>query len=296
MPPTLTLEAFGQLSPDANLTGIAFEEQDFLKVFDARAELMNWSTVWSRDRLPLLWGTYEAELTAGIDASRIGWVYVELSNLVDLNKAMPELVDLPRLSERPPIPEGAIAGWAAISDEDVRKFNVATVKIAVALPALVQCFDDALRRFGAVELSGLQVTCHNADLDTGVGPRGGHLAYAPNWFDIVSQQARADAIIAFDQGFLGGHTEAEMVASLRRRSTGSLEFGPVVAVPEQYSIEVEEQPFRSISPAHSGLGVSVTLPEWTASAAGWVLAKVVNAARDFSPDVRNFAVRITRVQ
>ena len=111
MPPTITLEAFGQLSPDANLSGTALEEQDFLSVFDARAELMNWSTVWSRDRLPLLWDTYEAALTAGIDASRIVWVYVELSNLVDLDKAMPELRDLPVLSELPPIPEGAIAGW-----------------------------------------------------------------------------------------------------------------------------------------------------------------------------------------
>ena len=72
MPPTLTLEAFGQLSPNANLTGIAFEEQDFRHVFDACAELMNWATVWSRNRLPLLWDTYEAELSAGNDASRIG--------------------------------------------------------------------------------------------------------------------------------------------------------------------------------------------------------------------------------
>ena len=28
------------------------------------------------------------------------------------------------------------------------------------LPALIQCFDDALRRFGVVELSGLQVTAN----------------------------------------------------------------------------------------------------------------------------------------
>ena len=296
MPPTITLEAFGQLSPDPNLSGTALDEQDFLRVFDARAELMNWSTVWSRHRLPLLWGTYEAELTAGIDASRIGWVYVELSNLIDLNKAMPELMDLARLSERPPIPEGAIAGWTTISEGDVRRFDVATVKIAVALPALIQCFDDALRRFGDVELSGLQVTCHNANLDTGVGPRGRGLAYAPNWFETAIQQARPDALIAFDQGFLGGHTEAELVDRLQRKNAGTFEFGPVVVVPEQHSIEVQDQPFHSITPARSGLGVSVTLPEWTASSAAWVLASVIDAARDLAPDVPNFAVRITRVR
>ena len=216
--------------------------------------------------------------------------------MVDLGEVIPENKDMPVLGERPSIPEGAIAGWATISEGDVRRFDVGTVKIAVALPALTQCFDDALRRFGDVELFGLQVTCHNAHLDTGVGPRGGHLAYAPNWLDTVAQQARAGAVIAFDQGFLGGHTEAELVASLQRWNTGSFEFGPVVALPEQHSIEVEEQPSLSISPAHSGLGVSVTLPEWTASAAEWVLANVINAARDFTPDVRNFSVRITRVR
>ena len=200
------------------------------------------------------------------------------------------------LSERPPIPEGAIAGWATISEGDVRRFDVATVKIAVALPALTQCFDDALRRSGDVELSGLQVTCHNSHLDTGMVPRGGHLAYTLNWFDTVAQQARADALIAFDQGFLGRHTEAELVASFQQRNTWSFEFGPVVAVPQQHSVEVQEQPFHSISPAHSGLGVSVTLPEWTASAATWVLASVIDAARDFAPDVRDFAVRVTRIR
>ncbi len=100
--------------------------------------------------------------------------------MVDLGEVIPENKDMPVLGERPSIPEGAIAGWATISEGDVRRFDVGTVKIAVALPALTQCFDDALRRFGDVELFGLQVTCHNAHLDTGVGPPGGHLAYAPN--------------------------------------------------------------------------------------------------------------------
>ena len=69
-----------------------------------------------------------------------------------------------------------------------------------------------------------------------------------------------------------------------------------MAVPGQHSIAEQEQPLLPISPAYSGIGVSVTLPEWTANFAGWVLAKIVNAARDFAPDVRNFAVRITQVR
>ena len=104
-------------------------------------------------------------------------------------------------------------------------------------------------------------------------------------------------IIAFDQELLGGQTEAELVASLQRGHAGSFEFGPVVAVPEQHWISAPvEMPWSGVSPARSGLGVSVTLPEWTASAVGWVLAKVIDAARASAPDVPNFAVRVTRVR
>ena len=112
----------------------------------------------------------------------------------------------------------------------------------------------------------------------------GDLVGVLNWFN-TTQKARADAIIAFDQELLGGHTEAEIVASLQRWNTGSLEFGPVVAVPEQHWISAPvEMPLSGASPlAPSGLGVSVTLPEWTASAVGWVLAKVIDTAREMSP-------------
>ena len=124
----------------------------------------------------------------------------------------------------------------------------------------------------------------------------GDLVSQLNWFN-TTLKGQADALISFDKEFLGGHSEAELVASLQRRNTGAFEFGPVVAVPEQHSIKVGvEAPFRFISPAHSGLGVSVSLPEWTASAAAWVLAMVMDAARGSAPDVRNFAVRVTRVR
>jgi hypothetical protein len=118
-----------------------------------------------------------------------------------------------------------------------------------------------------------------------------------NWFN-TTQKARADAIIAISHELLGGHTEAELVASLQRRNTRSLfEFGPVVAVPEQHWISAPvEMPWSGVSPARSGLGVAVTLPEWTASAVGWVLATVIDAARTSAPDVPNLAVRLTRVR
>ena len=49
-------------------------------------------------------------------------------------------------------------------------------------------------------------------------------------------------------------------------------------MPEQHSVKGPvEMPWTVISPARSSLGVSVTLPEWTASAMGWVLANVIGA-------------------
>jgi hypothetical protein len=171
--------------------------------------------------------------------------------------------------------------------------SASAVEPAIVLPALVQCFDDALSRFGVVELSGLQVTA--TYLEPGTRSCRGDLVSVLNWFN-TTLKARADALITFDHELLGGHTEAELFASLQQRNIGSFEFGPVVAVPEQHWIMPVESPFRSISPARSGLGLSVTLPEWTASAAAWVLATVIDTTRTIAPDVENFAVRVTRVR
>ena len=90
---TLFLEAFGQLSPGTNL--IDAEEEDLYSVFRARAELMGWSTTTNRRR-PMLWDMNEAELTVGVEASRIGWVQVGL-NVGDLEP-----------TRAPPAP---VTGW-----------------------------------------------------------------------------------------------------------------------------------------------------------------------------------------
>ena len=278
----LFVEAFGQLLRDPNLEGMVLEdEEDLYSVFRARAELMGWSTS-PPGRPPLLWGMNDAKLTVGNDASRIGWVQVG-----------PEVGDSEpaRVSSAParaaPAPVSGSHHYTTLwesrrSDEP-----------AVLLPALIQCLDDALRRFGVVELSGLQVTANSLKPST---ESYGDLVGTLNWFN-TTLRGRADALIAFDQELLGGHAESELVARLRRMNTGSFEFGPVVAVPERHSIikAGDEAPLRSISPARSGLGVSVTLPESTASGAAWVLATVIDTARANAPDVSNFAVRVVRI-
>ena len=268
----LFIEAFGRLFRDADPEGIVSEdEEDLYSVFRARAELMGWSTTSTRNR-SLLWEINEAELTAGIDPDRIGWVQVGL----DVGEFVSTKV--------PPAP---VPGYyyAPLG------FHQRSAEPSMVLPALIQCFHDALRRFGVVELSGLQVTANYLDPRQ---PYDNRLISGLNWFN-TALKGRADAFIALDQKFLGGHTEAELLASLRRRNTGSFKFGSVVAVPEQHSVKVGvEAPFRSTSTARSGLGLSVTLPEWTASAVAWVLAMVIDTARAIAPDVGNFTVRIVR--
>ena len=84
MSQTLFLEAFGQLSRDTSLAGIVSEaEEDLYSVFNARANLMSWATTASHRRRVEIWAMNEAELTAGTDASRIGWVQVGLGEVVE---------------------------------------------------------------------------------------------------------------------------------------------------------------------------------------------------------------------
>ena len=64
-------------------------------------------------------------------------------------------------AELTPEAKGAQIGWVQVGLKD------GIANPAVVLPPLVQCFDDALRRFGALELSSLQVVAF--DLEPGHG-------------------------------------------------------------------------------------------------------------------------------
>ncbi len=288
MSSTLFLEAFGQFSRDTNLEGIVSEEEDLYSVFLARAKLMSWSTT-SNHRKPLLWGMEEAELTSKTDDSRIGWVQVGLEHVTGGVLEPGDDLSEPRLSF-------AAGGGRPGFGRFPGLRSTGAVEPSIVLPALIQCFDDALRRFGVVELSGLQVTA--SYLEPSKRSAIGGIFSALNWFNIALK-ARADALVAFDNEFLWGHTEEKLAARFQWGNTGSFKFGPVVAVPKQNQIKAPvEAPlhYYSISPASSGLGLSVTMPEWTASAVGWVLATVIDAARAIAPDVREFTIRITRVR
>lgn len=271
----LVLDAFGHLSLDMNL--IDAKEEDLYSVFRSRSELMGWyigPSTRSIRRRQLLWNMHEAELTAANDISRIGWTQVGL-----------DVGDFVRTQVSPP--SGTGCHYAP------HGFHQRSIEPAVVLPALTQCFVDALARFGIVELAGLQVICHH--LEPGPRSLGNDLPSAHNWFN-TNRKTAVHALVAFSEELLYNHDEVDLVANLSGKKLGRFEFGPAVAVPEQHWIKVavDGPSLRHISPAPSGIGLSVRMPEWTATAVGWVLAIIIDAARVITPDVPDFAVRVTR--
>lgn len=175
--------------------------------------------------------------------------------------------------------DGARIGWVQVGLQD-------GVEPVLALPALIQCFHDALGRFGVVDLSGLQVAGSElqsarscaADLISGL-----------NWFN-AAPHAKSSAVIVIDDQSLEGRTDTELVASLQRLNTGGFEFGPQ---PTMAHHQASETPDRSIPISdHSRLGMSVTLPEWSATAVAWALAIVIDTAGAGGPGLRSFTARL----
>ena len=237
---------------------------------------MRWADT-SSDRPPKLWAMEEAELTAGDDASRIGWAQVGLNvGPFEPFSVSPNVLPPPATGRR-----YEVFGPERRTSDPVE-----------VLPALIQCFDDSLRRFGAVEVSGYQVTA--SGMETCIGNSTWYLVSVLNWFNLDSK-ARTDAIVAFDQALLEDHDVSKLVAGLRRRNNGTFGFRSVVDVPEECMVEVSTSAFLHAVTPQTNQGVLVSLPEWTPSAAGWVLASVINVARALESDTSSFAIRITRV-
>ena len=299
MTPILILKAFGHL-PSTDLieserererrewvdppTG-AVEIGILHRAFEARAEVMGWSTYDKPPPHPPLWNMFEAGLVdSEDDPSLIGWVYVGIANPIDLGEPTPEMIE-----------PGTGAGWASIRMP--AGYNESTVALPVALPPFVQCLDDALRRIGATDVSGYQITCHHGNLQPSQRSRG-HLVSRISWFDVPAPDAMAaDALVAFDRGFLGDHPTSELMSRVGRRSNEPFEFDLAPEMPDLHRVRVPGSSIiQSVAFEPSEIGLSVRMPEWSAIAVGWVLATVIDAAHTIAPDVENFALRITRVR
>ena len=267
MTPHLFLEAFGSLNPCT--ASIRVEEEDLYSVFRERSALMGWSTMDLTPR-PLFWELHEAELAEVPVRGRIGWVQVGLA----YSTWQTETVHPPRRS-----------GWAPWP---IRQRPVVT--LAQVLPALCQCLADALHRFGDITWEGLQLTvCSLQD------PRPSPDLYGHNWFNL-DRQTHTAAVMAFDQTWIESLTLPSLRAGLQRQNTGLCGFGPKLTVPPPQQIAMPtEAPFLpppGLVPARTGL--TVTLPEWTASAIGWSMAFVTDTAHTLTPNIHHFALRVTR--
>ena len=298
MTPILILKAFGHL-PSTDLIESERERERrkwvdpprgaaeigiLHRAVEARAELMGWSTYDKSPPHPPLWNMFEAGLFDGEDdPSLVGWAYVGMANPINL-------------SRQPLVPRpGTGVGWAAIQMPP--GYDESTTALPVALPPLVQCLDDALRRIGATDVSGHQLTCHHGNLRPSQRSRG-HLVSGISWFDVPAPDAMAvDALVAFDRGFLGDHSTSELVSRVERRDNGRFEFDLAPDLSDDHRVRVPGSSImQSVAFEPSEIGLSVRMPEWSATAVGWVLATVVDAAHGIAPDVENFALRITRVR
>ena len=296
--PIIILEAFGELPAtelieserqrerrEAELPPSGVVEVGVLhRAFESRAELMGWSATSRRAPLPTsLWNMFEAGLTGGTDdASLIGWVYVGLANPTDLGQGLPEMSG-----------PGTGPGWAALRKPS--GYHESTVALPIALSPLLQCLDDALGRIGPATVTGYQLTCYGANLQ----PRGryrGHLVGGASWFGVPSREVPADALITLNEGSIGGGV-SELLRALRYRDDFGFNFGLAQDVAHQHRVRTPDSPPKPNIFFHpADLGISVGLPEWTAGSVGWALAAVVDAARDLTPHVENFAIRITRLR
>ncbi len=266
------VEAFGKLDRDIGVVPLNLDDgtEDLLSVFDSLGETMGWSGHGGTDRPPL-WELHEGESTPGRDDHCIGWINVSVNFG-------------PRVQSKPmpPPPRGGLryesAGWHKRSWDPAR-----------VMPPLIRCFHDALSRFGAVELTGIQV------FGLGFDPRVDHFSPDPNWFNINPAE-RVHAIVTFDEGLLGGPAEPQTVAEALTATDGQFKFGPLVELPREDPIarKRDQWPFMmSVSPHEKGL--AATLPEWTPTAIGYALGQVTELAARIDPTPENFVVGITRL-
>lgn len=159
------------------------------------------------------------------------------------------------------------------------------------VPAMIQCLDDSLHRFGVVEMSGLQVTASH--LQPSDDDLARDSAMWIGWFNMQPGDG-ASAVVSTDERLIGRRSESEWLASLGRMGERPFTFESVVPVSGEQAIQVaaNSPTGATLSPAHHG--VTVRLPEWSPASAGWVLAFVIETALSDTSATSDFAVRLTK--
>ena len=164
------------------------------------------------------------------------------------------------------------------------------------LPAVLQCFSDSVRRFGAT-VSGFQVTTRNL-VNLSDDACTWYLVNGLTWFKLDVRE-RVRAVVHFDQGLLGDYDVSTLVARLEQGNNGVFEFRLMDEVPVEARIRLDSSfavHSDILSPTqHPSQGLLVSMPEWSPSAAGWVLARVIDTAHTLGSNPSKYAVRISRV-
>ena len=178
-----------------------------------------------------------------------------------------------------------IVGWGQVGLDQPRL-------VPSVLPAVLQCLSDSVRRFGA-SVSGFQVTAGElvnlSDKDC-----SWYLVHVLNWFNLDVNE-KVKAVIHFDQGLLGDQDVSTLAACIEQVDNGVFEFKSVIPVPDEFRIDTTTSSLLDSTTPQPTQGLLVLLPEWTPSAVGWVLARVIDAAHTLGSKPSKYAVRISRV-
>ena len=165
------------------------------------------------------------------------------------------------------------------------------VPIVVALPALIQCFDDSLRRFGAVELSGYQVTVEGLEAMQESRPFDllFHLFDMTNYFE-VSHRSTEATLIVYE---LAKGSGLQLVTELERFSTNTFRYQRTAYTPGR------DVPSEMLHPERPRVGMTeylrLSLPEGP-DAAGRAMAIALYQILTVSPGTTAARVSLTYVE
>ncbi len=167
------------------------------------------------------------------------------------------------------------------------------ISVPGVLPAMFQCLSDSLLRFGAVVLGFQVTTCYQYALPDDRSRY--YLAGVLNWFNLDTQE-RVKAVVHFDEDLLGDNDVSTLIDLLQQQNLGGFEFHLLTEIPVEKRVRLNSQTFtQSELRSTTSRGLLVLMPEWTPSAAGWVLARIVYAAHLLGSKSTNYAVRISKL-
>ena len=278
---TILAEAFGHVALNQD-RAVDVLDEDLYSIFLARSQLMGWSTInssASHDEDSLLWGMNEAELTHEDDGHRIGFAQVGLNvgsgnSFVDLSEQESPRLSGRRVGKPAPFPT---------------RPTVPPTDPVLAIPPLIQCLNDSLQWFGEAEVAAAQVTANNIALRQQSYLH--RLVSVHNWFNIGTATERPHALVTVAADRWDESKEADVVASIHQTNTGSFEIGSLNTAPAEYAAGPD---WAWPQFARTNMGLDVSMPEWSPSTVGWVVARIFEAALALDPAPQALSVRVTR--